>query len=419
MPARFSKPHPQYLQPVHIPKENPRFEPIPHPQPVNCNLPLAAIYGDQGKIDRIDASGQIVFHAVGDTGGINGTDIQEAVAEAMEAQIPSPQNEPETGSACLYNLGDVIYYNGLSTQYDAQFYEPYKYYPGPIVAIPGNHDGDTQTRAGDQPDYESSLYGFFQNFCTPTRVHNTYRDTMTQPYVYWRLDAPFVTIIGLYGNVDGLLDGPGTITQQQWLIDTLKYLKQANESKALIIAVHQPPYSLDGSHGGYPSILDALDAASRQTGVWPHAVLSGHVHDYQRFHRTVSIDGTDRVIPYVVAGAGGYARTFRSLHKLQRDVDRAPVPCPVDTLQPGVSLRGYNEIEPGFLRVTVSASQLKLEYFTIPFDGGSPSGNGGGNGDPGNVPPPVDPAPPFDSVTIDLAAGTVLDEMDPGTSGAA
>lgn len=413
MPARISKPRPQYLQPLHQPKENPYFEPIPQPQPVNCNLPLAAVWGDQTRIDRIQASGQIVFHCVGDTGGINGTDIQEAIAEAMEGQIASPHDEPEMGAAFFYHLGDVIYYNGQSYLYDSQFYEPYKFYPSPIVAIPGNHDGDTRTGRNDAPDFEPSLYGFFQNFCTPARQHNTYRDTMTQPYVYWRLDAPFVTIIGLYGNVDGLLDGPGTIAQQQWLLDQLA---AADRSKALIVTVHQPPYSLDGSHGGYPAILGALDQASKNTGVWPHAVFSGHVHDYQRFHRTLTIDGQERIIPYLVAGAGGYARTFRSLHKLQRDVNRAPVPCPVQTLDPEVQLRGYNEINPGFMRVTVSADQLKVEYFTVPFDASTTEGGGS---EEGNVPPPEAPAGPFDSVTINYKTGTVVDEMNPGTSGAA
>ena len=57
---------------------------------------------------------------------------------------------------------------------------------------------------GDLPDTEPSLYGFLQNFCAPQRTQiSTYRDAMTQPYVYWTLEAPFVTIIGLYGNIDG------------------------------------------------------------------------------------------------------------------------------------------------------------------------------------------------------------------------
>src|SRR5207248_1651430 len=87
-------------------------------------------------------AGRLVFHSVGDTGGVNGTATQEAVAAAMEDQI---KNAPDgQRPAFLYQLGDVIYYNGQSWLYKTEFYEPYQYYPALIFAIPGNHDGDTQ-----------------------------------------------------------------------------------------------------------------------------------------------------------------------------------------------------------------------------------------------------------------------------------
>ena len=45
------------------------------------------------------------------------------------------------------------------------------------------------------------LAGFIENFCASQPKHlDTYRETMTQPYVYWTLKAPFATIIGLYSN---------------------------------------------------------------------------------------------------------------------------------------------------------------------------------------------------------------------------
>ncbi len=395
LPFRTHKQRPAFQQLVHTPKASPRFIPIPVPQPVNCTLPLTAILGSD-HVGAIQATGKIVFHAVGDTGGVNGTDVQDAVAEAMEAQITSAS--ADSIPAFFYHLGDVIYYNGQSSLYESQFYEPYKYYPPVIFAIPGNHDGDTYVRPRDLPDTEPSLYGFFQNFCAPQRTPiSTYRDALTQPYVYWTLEAPFVTIIGLYGNVDGTLDGPGTVTQQQWLTSQLK---NANPSTCIIVAVHQPPYSFDRTHGGYPAISEVLDQAATIAGVWPHAVFSGHVHDYQRFTRTVLVGGQQRAIPYLVAGAGGYANVPRLLHRLQRDAAQNPVPCPSPTSDPTVELRGYNEIDPGFLRVTVTSTQLTAEYFTVPFTG--------------SVPPA-----PFDAVTLNYQTGTVTNETNPGTSGAA
>src|ERR1700694_1090579 len=95
--------------------------------------------------------GKLVFHCVGDTGGVHGDDIQMNVANAMEAQIKSAAADADK-PAFFYHLGDVVYYNGLTNLYGAQFYEPYKFYPGAIFAIPGNHDGDIRTRKGDPVD---------------------------------------------------------------------------------------------------------------------------------------------------------------------------------------------------------------------------------------------------------------------------
>ena len=52
--------------------------------------------------------------SVGDTGSVNGDDIQNAVADAREAQRAKAVAAPQHPSAFLYNLGDVVYFNGLS-----------------------------------------------------------------------------------------------------------------------------------------------------------------------------------------------------------------------------------------------------------------------------------------------------------------
>ena len=157
----------------------------------------------------MQTAGRIVFHAVGDTGGVHGTEAQEAVAHAMETQFTGKSDSPAPDDpAFFYHLGDVIYFNGETALYPTQFYEPYQYYPANIFAIPGNHDGDTQVQKGDPPDNQPSLTGFVTNFCDSQRRYlSPYRPTMTQPYVYWTLETPLATIIGLYSNVHGLLDG--------------------------------------------------------------------------------------------------------------------------------------------------------------------------------------------------------------------
>jgi Calcineurin-like phosphoesterase len=362
---RFSKTRRPFLEPISNPKNNPHFEKPPITNNVNLSLPLRVIVPETAAAAA--AAGKLVFHVIGDSGGIHGDDVQGAIAEAMERQIKSAQPADKPGF--LYHVGDVVYFNGQSELYGAQFYEPYQYYPAPIFAIPGNHDGDTRVRAGDAPDTEPSLFGFTENFCAPQPHQiSAYRATMTQPYVYWTLDAPLVSIIGLYSNVEGTLDARGTFEQQKWLEQQLAGVKSKNGF--VIIAVHHPPYSLDKTHGGYPDIVSALDQAIQATGVVPHAVLSGHVHNMQRFTRRYQ----DREIPYVIDGRGGYANTDRLAHKLQKNADGQYPTAPVTTeseQDPALKLdlEYYDQDSGGFLRVTVTEETLTIDSFSVPFTG--------------------------------------------------
>ena len=341
-------------------KEMTRYTPVPQPPPNHLSVSLD-VFDPKASSAAVRAQ-KLVFHCLGDSGGIHGTATQEAVALAMENQIKAA---PKDGRpAFLYHLGDVIYFNGQSSLYKTEFYEPYQYYPALIFAIPGNHDGDTHTRTGDIPDTEPSLFGFFQNFCAAQPDHaSPYRMSMTQPYVYWTLDAPFVTMIGLYSNVEGSLDARGRIDQQAYLE---QQMKTAAPDKKLLIAVHHPPFSLDSAHGGTPDILNAIDRAISNSGRVPDAVLSGHVHNYQRFTRDIN----GKKVPYVVTGAGGYANEARSLHKIQKELTGEKLPF--QTTLDDVVFEKYEEQHAGFLRVTATAEEVGFEYFRVPFDGSDP-----------------------------------------------
>jgi hypothetical protein len=348
--------------PVADPKPYPRFIPPPTTNFVNLSLDLDLILPEEVKAAK--DTDILVFHSVGDTGGIHGDDVERAISDAMEQQISKAQ-DPKLAPAFYYNLGDVVYYNGESNLYDSQFYEPYQHYRASIFAIPGNHDGDTHTRRGDPTDTEPSLFGFMRNFCDTTSHHDSpYRPTMTQPYVYWTLNTPFATIVGLYSNVDGTLDARGTNEQLQWF---QQQVQSAPKDKALIIAVHHPPYSLDTTHGGYPDIEFALDRVIESTQRVPTIVLSGHVHSYQRFQRKVE---DKKAVPYIVAGAGGYANTQRLMHKIESGVDNRPLKA-----RPDLTLMAHNDQEPGFLRINIDKKKetLTSDYFVVPFDGTPPS----------------------------------------------
>ena len=167
-----------------------------------------------------------------------------------------------------------------------------------------------------------TLQAFLRNFCAAepgpaADAGALVRTVMNQPGVYFTLDAPHVSIIGLYSNV---LEGPGVISSQgghyptmnddqlTFLTEELTRLAPAREAGqlAIVLATHHPPASADAKHGGGTGLATDIDSCCQQAGIWPDAVLSGHAHLYERFTR-LTADG--RQIPYIVAGAGGYAAT--------------------------------------------------------------------------------------------------------------
>ena len=108
------------------------FQPLPAPTgAAPYHLALSAV------TPKLSAT-QRTFHVIGDHGGVSDPNPQAEVAKAMVADLEAQAPPPEF----CYSVGDVVYFNGLSTDYVEQFYEPYQYYDAPIFAIPGNHDGD-------------------------------------------------------------------------------------------------------------------------------------------------------------------------------------------------------------------------------------------------------------------------------------
>jgi hypothetical protein len=283
-----------------------RLQPVPKPRSTPV-MTLADIVGAQGA-QEIEQSGTIRFHAVGDTG--KGTNSPQGdVAEAMAKDFDI--NRPAQSPAFFFHLGDVIYGNNKDQKYRPEFYEPYMHYPGKVIAIPGNHDGEVFKTTDP-----TSLRAFLANFCAttptvPAIAGTIFRETMTQPGVYWLLNAPFVDIIGLYSNVaenpgfiSGAIPGP---QQKAWLIATLKQIVKGRATgtrKGLVIATHHPPFST-GGHTGSTEMLADIDDACRQGGVMPDLFLAGHAHSYQRYTRRIIFGGKTLEIPFIVAGTGG------------------------------------------------------------------------------------------------------------------
>src|SRR5947207_6888128 len=78
-------------------------------------------------------------------------------------------------------------------------------------------------------------------FCDSAPRHaSPYRMSMTQPYPYWTLEAPFVTIVGLYSNVEGSLDARAAEAINSIFWRTA--LRSADPDKKLIATVPSSPF---------------------------------------------------------------------------------------------------------------------------------------------------------------------------------
>lgn len=341
--------------------------PAPRVQPpvmdLGTVLPAAAIA-------EIQAAGQLVFHSIGDSGGIVQPGPQLAVADAMCADLVGKTYATGLPAFC-FHLGDVVYYFGQDEYYPEQFYDPYRNYDAPIIAIPGNHDGVMYSK--EPVPY--SLQPFVENFCSAApqaSVPGFSRTTMTQPGVYFTLTAPFVRFIGLYSNTGesvGVLsnaqigDSQITFLSQQLAAALAERTATPSNPQALILAVHHPPFT--GSDQHFPSVamLQQIDTCCQQAGIWPDLILSGHAHLYERYTRVMKADG--RQIAYVVAGNGGYYNLSKLKVTAAGAKPAAGAHSEPDGLGNTVNLDQYNETDYGYLRITVSATTIVVEALGV------------------------------------------------------
>ena len=175
---------------------------------------LADAYGSHGPDDHQEdhrRPARSCSTALGDSGASNAGKYPNELRVADQVTLDCASSAEADRAAFLYHLGDVVYNFGEARYYYDQFYDPFRNYPAPIFAIPGNHDSFVVpgTKPADAP-----LTTFQRNFCSSRPVitpeaGSLHRTAMTQPGVYFTLDAPFVRIIGLFSNA---LEDPGVIS---------------------------------------------------------------------------------------------------------------------------------------------------------------------------------------------------------------
>jgi 3',5'-cyclic AMP phosphodiesterase CpdA len=377
------------------------FQPLPPPNgPAPYRFDLSQLLPAED-VSKIVSAGSMVFHTVGDTGDHRGRQ-QDFVAEMMTLDAQALPNNKKP--AFFYHLGDVVYFAGDISMYGDNFYETYKDYPGFIVAIPGNHDCQPDDpQDGPVDPNKKPLDGWIQNFMSkdPTQPGSfktgANRTQMDLPNVYWTFTTPFATIIGLFSNV-GETEGEIHADQIAWFE---KELAAAPTDRALIVTVHHPPFSGDVEHMGSSAVDKVLSQSFQAAKRYPQMILSGHVHNYQRFTSTVQGPKGQLQIPCIVAGAGGYTK----LGLLQK-VNGAYPTTPLN-VGGGLILEKYDQTNFGFLRLEVSKTQILGTYTSAPYAPSGPpassvletfsvdlahsivtTGNGGGGGGTGPRPKP-------------------------------
>jgi hypothetical protein len=213
---------------------------------------------------------------------------------------------------------------------------------------------------------------------------------MTQPGVYFALDAPFVRIIALFSNA---LEDPGVISSEngKWSAvpdDQLKFLtaqltriKKEKYAGAVILAVHHPPFSYAppkraggaaGNHGGSPAMLRQIDSICKAAGVYPHVVLSGHAHNYQRFVRSIKFGNQQMEVPFVVCGDGGHNVIRLVQGKAGHPAQEPNFGADVHYLEnkpvvnsTGLVLKHYDDTNFGYLRITVDKKSLGIGFHSV------------------------------------------------------
>ncbi|MGW0084571.1 metallophosphoesterase family protein [Streptomyces sp. NPDC003393] len=266
----------------------------------------AAAGAPADKVIRRTEADRFSFMVVGDTG--EGDASQYAVVPGFL--------RASAGTSFAVIASDVNYPVGSTDEYGTKFFRPYRDYPAPIYAVPGNHD------------WYEDLGGFMRVFCDDApplapeprprplsrawwrallwhrprpvderrladarKLRSAPGQQAVQPGPYWAIDAGPVRIVGIDTGLLGTVDAE----QGAWL----REVSQGPRPKILITG---SPLYVDGEHHPCPieggGTVDDIVRAPEHHYV---AAIGGDIHNYQRY--PVDVDG--RTVQYVVSGGGG------------------------------------------------------------------------------------------------------------------
>jgi hypothetical protein len=120
-------------------------------------------------------------------------------------------------------------------------------------------------------------------------------------------------------------------------------------------------------------MLREIDKICKQEGVYPHAFLSGHAHNMQRYTRIVEFDGKEFDVPFIVCGDGGHNASplVRASHghaptepHAGSRVDHLEAKKPELKVKE-LLLEKYEDRNYGYLRIHVDKELLKIGFHQV------------------------------------------------------
>ncbi|MFC4048972.1 tetratricopeptide repeat protein [Actinomadura syzygii] len=206
--------------------------------------------------------------------------------------------------------GDVLLPAGALHAAGPGFFRPYRGYPAPIYAVPGNHDwydglnGFMRIFCGADPlpaaGTPSGLRGLLWRRATVAdedalaaarQLRGASRQRARQPGPYWAIDTPSLRIIGIDTGIGGIIDRD----QAEWLRRV-----SAGDKPKLLVSHH----AIYGDDTYRPVRIEGggtVDEIVRDPARNFVAAVGGSIHNYQRYPVRVG----DRTIQYIVSGGGG------------------------------------------------------------------------------------------------------------------
>jgi hypothetical protein len=252
---------------------------------------------------------QISFAVLGDPGEGDGS--QFAVVPGLELRAG------DTDFAII--CSDVIYPAGGVNEYVEKFSVPYKDYPGPIYAVPGNHDwydgltGFAFAFCGVPPELPADVRGPGPawkrrlrkvTWRGPSRpdpralarieeLRPSPRQRTKQPGPYWAIDAGPLRLIGIDTGITGGLDSE----QGDWLRRVSR-----GSPRPKILVTGKPIYVNGAYDRGLIAGGGTVDEVVQDPSNGYIAAIGGDIHNYQRYPVRLE-DG--RTLLYLVSGGGG------------------------------------------------------------------------------------------------------------------